>query len=97
MVQTYDIGRTSKIPNPPRTAVLPPPKGSQEKPILGSKLRGVGFDFHMLLTGTVQPGTLVGPKAFGNTLGQGPEPGGAVKEFKRPNLPCASLGSVNIS
>src|SRR5207248_2444770 len=60
-------------------------------------VRGVGFDFHKLLTGTVQPGTLVGPKAFGNTLGQGPEPGGAAKEFKRPNLPCASLGSVNIS
>src|ERR1700730_1925009 len=51
-VNTQGIGSTSKIPKPPRTAVLPLLKGSHEKPMRGSKLRSVWFDAHRGFTGT---------------------------------------------
>src|SRR5258706_13326641 len=35
--------KTSKIANPPRTAVFPSPRGSQAKPKRGSKLRVEGL------------------------------------------------------
>src|SRR3984885_7822049 len=37
-------GRTSNIPKPPRTDVLPSWNGSQAKPTRGSKFRNVGFE-----------------------------------------------------
>src|SRR5260370_24046286 len=55
---SYGNGRTSKIPKPPRTAVFPFLKGSQEKPMRGSKFLVVGLFAIKLLTGT-------GPHAVG--------------------------------
>ena len=40
----YGKGRTSKRPNPARTAVLPSWNGSHAKPTRGSKLCNVGFE-----------------------------------------------------
>src|SRR5580693_7700706 len=39
----YERGRTSKRPMPPRTEVFPEWKGSQAKPIRGSKFLSVGL------------------------------------------------------
>src|SRR5665213_948283 len=41
---SYGKGRTSNSPKPPRIDVLPLPKGSQAKPIRGSKLWSVGLE-----------------------------------------------------
>src|ERR1700731_942712 len=43
-VNSTGRGRTSKVPKPPRTEVLPVRNGSQAKPTRGSKLRRVGFE-----------------------------------------------------
>src|SRR5467141_5252858 len=51
---SYGSGSTSKIANPPRTAVFPFLKGSHEKPMRGSKFFVVG----LLL---VKPSTCCGP------------------------------------
>src|SRR5437762_14084163 len=48
-------GKTSKIANPPRTAVFPSPRGSQAKPNRGSKLRVVGLEKNEEAT-PAQPG-----------------------------------------
>src|ERR1700688_3359712 len=40
---SYGSGRASNIPKPARTAVLPLWKGSQAKPMRGSKFLRVGF------------------------------------------------------
>src|SRR6266849_2166609 len=57
---SYGRGKTSKMPNPPRTAVLPSLNGSQEKPIRGSKFFVVGL-FLMKLETWTGPQGLVGP------------------------------------
>src|SRR3984885_7875118 len=40
----WSNGRTSNIPKPPRTDVLPSRNGSHAKPTRGSKFRNVGFE-----------------------------------------------------
>src|ERR1700724_703501 len=50
-VYCQERGRTSKIPKPPRTAVLPLRNGSHAKPTRGWKLRRVWFEAQRVFTG----------------------------------------------
>src|SRR6266481_5816809 len=62
---SYGKGKTSNIPKPPRTAVFPSLKGSQEKPMRGSKFFVVGL-LRMKLS------TCTGPQGL---VRLGPTPG----------------------
>src|SRR6267378_6052559 len=81
------------MPNPPRTAVFPLPRGLYAKPIRGSKLWVVGLLCQNWPTGTTQPGTEVGLM----TAGQGPVPGAAVRSLTKPRRFPLSVGMVSIS
>src|SRR3974390_3302057 len=80
-------GRTSKIPPPPRTAVLPSPKGSQANPMRGSKFFIVGFDVNVTVLKPVQVEELAVPSALATH-----PPGFVVRSGRFAIFPLASVG-----
>src|SRR5580704_2761756 len=84
------MGRTSNIPNPPRTEVLPEPNGSHAKPNLGSKFLRVGFVSKTVFLSAEQPDGR--PVIVSVQL-----PGSVQSSGRRTNLPFFSKGIVDIS
>src|SRR5947208_5519652 len=87
-------GKTSKIANPPRTAVFPSPRGSQAKPKRGSKLRVEGLAKNEE-DNPAQPGFPPIVVRAGSSV---PHWGkGSLKLAREVNWPCTSYGTVAIS
>src|SRR5690242_2234474 len=85
------MGRTSNIPNPPRTEVFPVPNGSHANPTLGSKFLSVGFESKTLFLSPEQ-------SDWGRPLISSVQlPGSAQSVGRSINFPFFSNGIVDIS